>query len=323
MEGAIRGSWKKGLVSRLIQGLDQNSFQTHPYFPDLLRQPDLLTVPAPGKLIAVFAYRYHISWHTVLASLEDLFETKIHVGEHTVVAAFLLPQPRQTAHADALQLLQNTFDSFQTFDQGADASAGALRAVVNRATPKAALNDFLRYEREQIQVSLRRFSEIRYRPLVEQFRQSESPGRDLKDHVDHRLRALLGNREIVKQPLMHNVKGYLGELPRRYSFEFDFGVSSHPDIAIEVMRSGRYGSREKIRYLMTKARLLRYEIVDDRLLPRPRAFRPLLIVDGNIAGPDHDPYRYVRALISVGWELLRIDELEELPRLVSHADLQS
>lgn len=323
MEEAIRGSWKKALVSRLIQGLDQNSFQRHPYFPDLLRQPDLLTVPAPGKLTAVFAYRYHISWHTVLGSLEDLFETKIHVGEHTAVAAFLLAQPRQTAYADALQLLQNTFDSFQTYDQAADTPLGALRAVVNRTAPKAVLKDFLHYEREQIQVSLRRFSEMRYRPLVEQFRQSEFPGRDLEEHVDHRLRALLGNREIIKQPLMQNVKGYLGELPRRYSFEFDFGVSGYPDIALEVMRSGRYGSREKIRYLMTKGRLLRYEIIDNRLLPRPRAFRPLLIVDGNIAGPHHDPYRYVRALISVGWELLRIDEIEELPRLIQHADLQS
>ena len=282
-----------------------------------------MTVPAPGKLTAVFAYRYHISWHTVLGSLEDLFETKIHVGEHTAVAAFLLPQPRQTAYEDALQLLQNTFDSFQTFDQAADAPPGALRAVVNRASPKAVLKDFLHYEREQTQVSLRQFSEMRYRPLVEQSRQSELPGRDLEDYVDHRLRALLGNHEIVKQPLMQNVKGFLGELSRRYSFEFDFGVSGHSDVALEVMRSGRYGSREKIRYLMTKARLLRYEIVDNRLLPRPRAFRPLLIVDGNIAGPDHDPYRYVRALISVGWELLRIDEMEELPRLIRHADLQS
>ena len=87
---------------------------------------------------------------------------------------------------------------------------------------------------------------------------------------------------IVRQVLIRNIKGDLAALRSQYSFEFDHGIDGRPDIAIEVLRSGRYGSRDKIRYLMVKGRLLRYEIVDDRLRPHQRRLRLILVIDGNI-----------------------------------------
>jgi hypothetical protein len=47
--------------------------------------------------------------------------------------------------------------------------------------------------------------------------------------------------------------------------------------------------------------------------------RPLLVVEGNLAGPDHDPYRYVRSLVSVGWELMSADAVNEIQRVLRDA----
>lgn len=279
-------------------------------------------IPEIGKLIAIFAYRYRVSWPSVLASLEDLVETKLHVGEHTVVAAFLVPK-RDGPYRDAIQLLENTFDSFRIIDLEADATDNRLARPLERSAPKAILRDFLAHEREQIRRCLVRFNEAQYKALVQKEHASEYQGPKFEESISRRLREVLRVPELVREPLIQNVKGYLADLHHRYSFEFDFGIPGHPDRAIEIIRSGRYGSRERIRYLMTKGRLLRYQLVDNQLRPRQRDFRPILIVDGNIAGPDHDPYRYVRALVSVGWEILRTDQLEELPRMIRHADFQS
>lgn len=278
-------------------------------------------IPELGRLIAVFAYRYRVSWPSVLASLEDLIETKLHVGEHTVVAAFLVPKS-DGPYRDTIQLLENTFDSFRIVDEENDARSSGLATPLERTVPKTILKDFLSHERGQIRLCLGRFSETQYRALIQKEHASEYQGRELEESMSRRLREVMGVPELVRKPLIQNVEGYLADLRHRYSFEFDFGIPGHPDRAIEIVRAGRYGSRERIRYLMTKGRLLRYEFVDNQLRPRQRDFRPILIVDGNIAGPDHDPYRYVRALISVGWEIFRTDQLEELPGMIQHADFQ-
>jgi hypothetical protein len=72
---------------------------------------------------------------------------------------------------------------------------------------------------------------------------------------------------------------------------------------------------------MVKGRLLRYEIVDDRLRPHQRRLRLILVIDGNIAGPQHDPFRYVRSLLSVGWELIRADRVDLVPALISNENV--
>jgi hypothetical protein len=232
-------------------------------------------IPEIGRLIAVFTYRYRVSWPPVLASLEDLFETKLHVGEHTVVAALLAPMG-DGAHRDTIRLLENTFDSFRILDQETEIPRSGLATSLRRTAPKTILKDFLSHEREQIRRCLRRFSEARYRALVQKEHESEYEGRELEKSVSRKLCEVLGVPELVREPLIQNVKGYLADLRHTYSFEFDFGIPGHPDRAIEIVRAGRYRSREKTRYLMTKGRLLRYEFVDNQLRPRQRDFRPIL-----------------------------------------------
>ena len=132
MEEHHSSSWKEALISRLVLDLKRDSVQRRPYFPDLLHQPDLLTIPKRGKLTAVFAYNYRISWTTILASLEDLFETKIHVGEHTAVVAFLAPKrERHEPFREGLELLRNTFDSFLILDEEPEADNGHLRTTAD------------------------------------------------------------------------------------------------------------------------------------------------------------------------------------------------
>jgi hypothetical protein len=311
LEEGIKRSWKESLIAGLVRNLASNSFQKRPYFPDLLNQPDLLVVPQVGRLLAIFAYLYRVSWHSVLASLEDLIETKLYVGEHTVVAAFLVAEG-DGHYGEMVQLLANTFDSFRILDSETDTPTDGLDGV----EPKVVLKELLSHEREQVRLCLRGFNEMRYEALVEKEHAPQYHPRELRESVSYRLRDVLDIPGLVDEVLIPNVKGYLFDPRRRYSFEFDFGIPGHPDRAIQVLRSGRYGSRNRIRYLMTKGRLLRYGLDGDQLRPRQRDFRPILIVDGNIAGPDHDPYRYVRALVSVGWDILRSDQLNELPEMI-------
>lgn len=321
----MKALWKKKLVSRLTKNLERDSFQTRPYFPDLLRQPDLLTIPTPGRLIAVFIYNFSVSWNSVLSSVEDLFETKIHVGEQTSVVAYLVQQGEgRRLYQDALDLVRNSFDSFQLVDSLSNELGPDLGTIAEEVVPKARIAEFIGLEKRQAHIRLRRFSESRYRPLVEEaHRTDSSSGRTEKAiarRLSERLGEILGAHNLVTEPAFENVKGYVGDLGRQYTFRFDFGISDRPDIAIETFLAGRHGLRERLRSLMTKARLLGYEIVDNQLWPRRQSFRPILVVEGNIAGPSHDPYRYVRALVSVGWEIVRADKLEGLPALIDDAN---
>src|SRR5689334_13250173 len=69
--------------------------QKNPYFPDLLNQPDFLVVPQLGRLVSVSVYfpQERMSWRSVLAAVEDLFELKLVTGESTVVVGFLARPP--------------------------------------------------------------------------------------------------------------------------------------------------------------------------------------------------------------------------------------
>ncbi len=54
---------------------------------------------------------------------------------------------------------------------------------------------------------------------------------------------------------------------------------------------------------MTKARFISYDLSGSQVVYRGEPVTPVLMIAGNISGPAHDPYRYVKALVSVGWEL--------------------
>jgi hypothetical protein len=318
----------KALKEEILQGitasLPRGSFQKHPYFPDLLRQPDLLAVPETGKLLAVFIYEMaeQITWRNVLACVEDVFEVKLSVGLFTVVIGVAANRfERSHADDDKAQLLRNTFDLFHLEDgRQTETLQESVASVIARPSEHAGLTEFLNYERDLVHSALEGFSEERYRELVVVEQDSLFKEVRSKSGVAESLSQATG-LPIIRDVLIRNVKGELADLRQHYSFEFDYGIEGRPNVAIEVLRSGRYGSRDKIRYLMIKARLLRYEFSEGRLRPSHRRAKLILVVDGNIAGPDHDPFRYVRSLLSVGWELVRADRLNAVEGLLANENV--
>jgi hypothetical protein len=324
MASESRSTLKETIVRGITNELPPGSFQKRPYFPDLLRQPDLLIVPESGKLIAIFVYQFprRMSWQATLASLEDLFEMKLNVGSHTVVCAIVASQTdHRDSGQDRLELLRNTFDRFVVLEaQNEPGVWEGLVAGINASVPKERLSAFLGFERERSQPFLRRFEEENYRDLTVRSNAPIFKSAELEDSVVENL-SRLTKRRVVRHPRIRNVKGEIAHLPDRYYFEFDIGFEGRPDIAIEVIQAGKHGAREKLRSLMTKGRLLKYEVVDNQLQPRAWPLQLILIIDGNIAGPDHDPYRYVRSLLSVGWELLRVDRTGRFRELIGNENL--
>jgi hypothetical protein len=108
----------------------------------------------------------------------------------------------------------------------------------------------------------------------------------------------------------------MGGLHRPYRFKFDYMVPTQPPLLVDVVRGHHSGLRKRLRYMMAKARLIRYSIEPDGIFPRGPDYRPVALVGGTLAGPDHDPYRYVRALLSVGWDLVHEEQPERIRRLV-------
>ena len=324
MASESRSTFKETIVRGITNELPPGSFQKRPYFPDLLRQPDLLIVPEPAKLIAIFVYQFprRISWQAALASLEDLFEMKLNVGSHAVVCAIIASQAEnRESEQDRLELLRNTFDRFVVMEtQNEPGVWQELVAGINASLPKERLSAFLGFERERSQPFLQRFEEDNYRELTVRSNAPAFKSAELEDSVAESL-GRLTERRVVRHPRIRNVKGEIAYLPGRYYFEFDIGFEGRPDIAIEVIQAGEHGAREKLRSLMTKGRLLKYEVVDNQLQPRAWPLQLILIIDGNIAGPDHDPYRYVRSLLSVGWELLRVGRIERFRELIGNENL--
>jgi hypothetical protein len=326
MEFAVVEEKERRRKDRILQGLiDQlpsGSFQKNPYFPNLLNQPDVLVAPEPGRIVAVFLYNRRLTWRSALASLEDLFEAKLYLGRHTVAVAYDLSESSpDLEEEDMKRLLQNTFDLFSHLDFGkSDIRGGRFRNTVLHSTPRQNPFHLWDMEKEFVQAALRRFSKERYQALVD------------REHFPTRAKEALVRQTGVtiedftgtlpeRNPLVESVKGSLGSLSGRYKLDFDLMALQPIEVPIEIVRVGRYGSRDTVRYLMTKARLMRYSGEKGQLERVWEKRRPLLIVEGNLAGPDHDPFRYVRSLVSVGWEVMSADEINQIQRVLADATL--
>lgn len=321
-----RGEQKNRVIERLVGELPSQMYQKRPYFPDLLHQPDLLIIPEVGRLIVVFLYqvRRSLGWRSALAWLEDLIEVKLNVGEHSIVSALAFSEKGDFADAtrEGIGLmLRNTFDGFYFPNVWEpNLRAGDLRERLAGLERNVALSHFLAREREQISFELRRFDQTTYKPLIDKSRSPELPHREAEDRIA-RLISEANDMPVERLWFVPSIKADIARLPRSYRFKFLIGITGRENLGIDVIQSKRYGSRERLRYLMMKARLLRYGIDGGRLWPRSPDFHPTLVVDGNISGPDHDPYRYVRALLSVGWYLLTVDQVPKLRVLLERGNL--
>jgi hypothetical protein len=316
-----RGELKKRVINALVAGLPSDSYQKRPFLPDLLHQPDLLMVPELGRIIVLFVYevKRYLGWGSALAWFEDLIEVKLSVGEYSLVCALVMTEPENIgppAQQDIGLILGNALDGvyFPT-DWKHHLFADNLRERLAAIQGNPRLSQLRAGERKQVWAGLRGFDETRYKPLVDKSRIPELPPREAESRITYLIAQSIA-APIEPSRFVPNVKGYLARSPRRYRFKFDIGIGGREPLAIDVIQSQRYGSRAKLRYLMAKGRLLRYAVDAEHLRPQRPDFRPALIVDGNISGPDHDPYRYVRALLSVGWELFTVDQIPKLRELL-------
>ena len=299
--------------------------QKNPFFPELLNQPQFLIVPEIGKLIAVFVYtpRESLTWRTALPMVEDLFEVKLATGLSTIVAAFLIPTNGVKRHDPVyFELLRGLFDVFAVNDEagGAGFQRWMLDAL-SHAEPRTRLFRLWALERERVDANSAKFSEQKYVEFINQKARPRITRAALMDEM---------RQAVVNEPALEAVSDFpvsspkdaLAGLTQRHFFNFDIGFRPrHPEErsrVIDFAALDRYGSRERLRYLMTKARLVSYAFDGGELVYHGVPVRPVLMIEGNIAGPEHDPYRYVKALVSVGWELEHADPMSL--RKVAHGD---
>lgn len=318
---------EQNILSYVSRTLEPNSFQRNPYLPNLINQPDLLVVPSPGRLIALYIYDFSdgITWRLALGAVEDVFELKTAIGTDARAVALMVTAVDQeatstTRREDMLRLIANTFD-FAEQIRGDELSDQFPIGPWISVRPRTNLIDLWNAEAQYQAEALRRnYRESELQSLIDVDRRPSGRAKQsIREDFHEHIRVL--NRPVERDVLVPNAKAGLAQLSRNYSFEFDLRVETHPPMLVDFLKSDRFGMRRKLRYYLAKARLIRYWIDRDQVLQRAPDFVPLLVVDGNFAGPDHDPFRYLRMLVSVGWRLARPDEYERIARLIGNANL--
>ena len=312
-------------VETAVTGERHVLLQRNPFFPDLLNQPDFVSVPQLGRFVAIYLYAptQPLNWRSVLNAIEDLFELKTSVQQSAVAIAVQdFSLGIREASTNAVELLEQMFDLVLPVDEDLDHERlrQGLRHAIRNVPPKEKFFKLWSTEKQRMSDHLARFSEERYRELVEQRHQPKRKREELISGI-----ATIADElglQAHREVLVSTPKEAIGGLLERSRFSFDLGFWDRREqkVLIDAVSFGRHGPRPFLRYLMTKARFTSYEPVSYesgeafRLVPRHEPLRRVLLVDGNMAGPKHDPYRYVRALVSVGWEIEKA-EREALPRL--------
>jgi len=302
-----------------MKGLDLRSYQQNPFLPDLLHQPDFLLVPELGRLIVVYVLSSHsiATWRETLAAVEDLFEVKQQCGEATVVYGIWMEDARPSGRENEqrFELLAGLFDQIDVLS--ASEPVRGLHAQIRdrlQLRARTELLDLWRQERERTTANLQRFREKWFKQFVTE----EPPKRIGQSQLLRGIEQSFERTGIVfeRNFRVRTAKEHLAGLPERNSFRFPIAARAalgHELAPIETLSFDRADARTKLRYLMTKGRLLHYVYVGDRVLYQGGRRRPILHIDGNLAGPEHDPYRYVRSLVSVGWHLTNsIEAIEEV-----------
>src|SRR6202030_1161897 len=147
--------------------------QQNPFFPDLLNQPDVVSVPVLGRLVAIYLHAptQPISWRTVLPAIEDLFELKTSVHQATVAIVVQdFTYGVSPASTNSLELLGQMFDLLLPVNDDLDHErlTAELRRAIRQLPPKDRFFGLWAAEKERTSKQLARFSEERYRGFVEE-----------------------------------------------------------------------------------------------------------------------------------------------------------
>jgi hypothetical protein len=302
-----------------VRGFPAAAVQKRPAFPDLFHQPDLVIVPDSGRLIAVFAYLIDSSNRRLsYEAVEDVFEAKLVIGASTVVACLMLngveiQRGKRELLYSALNLM---YDVFGRFDARAPQQITQdFLPMLRNGVPNTNSAPIWAAERKIVSIQLKRFSEEEYEIVCDPERTPAFRGPAAQVHILDLLRDLFaGDAEI--NAVVGPPYSLAETLPGRNITRFDFAIGRTP---VEFVTFELRSVMRRVHRLMAKARLLRYPHLPERFEPL-RFVNPLLIVNGNIAGPLWDRFRYARALVSAGWEIVHVSRLESVPKLIDHGE---
>jgi len=255
-----------------------------------------------------------------MGAVEDLFEFKISVGAQALATAIIaspeIPNERQK---QMLRLIENTFDDvhFLTGQPQTLAEEFYLRRVLFRREPKVNLIHLWKSEAEfQLDAARREIPPAELSSLVDK---SRIPIGHNAGQAEERLYDVLtrSGRPVVPNPKIETIKPFVGKLKFPYRLNFDFMVNAQRPVLVELIRIARSNITERLRYISLKARLTRYAVAEDGLIAHKPGYRALLVVDGNVAGPDHDPARYLRAIMRAGWNVVSQDRPQEILEIIA------
>jgi len=272
-----------------------------PAVPELSFRPDFMANMENHLTffeIASIKAKEDSDWKT-LRLIEHLFETKLFFGNKSSFHVLLLNRREWKPYC--LELLESFFDRI-TYGFEVE----RFRDLY--AVPKEVNFRLWNLERD-FQRSRPFFDDERF---LGKFQYRCINGKELENEVFQKLLRL--GLHVRRQHSVRNLKNYYLKRDIDLRFYFDFYVNGK---IIEV-KSFRALKNITLQDLLVKSRLIRYEKRDgtvERIHPELRGM--ILLVNGDIMGPNYDKFRYLRMLTSAGWDVYPADiNLKKLGELI-------
>ncbi len=295
---------RNAIIKKIQSLLGTDKYLANPLFPDFSFQPDLI-VNRDGNLTVIqvdyLRPNDNVDWKT-LQLIEQVFEVKLFLGNKATIS-LILPDASLWKNY-CIELLTTFFDNV-SFDPQALKTADLA--------PSSKTEHFQLWDRE------RKFQNFRSQSLKDlnilKFTfNSELNEKEIFQHVIFRFNDL--NVQYSPKPSVLNLKNYYISEKLNLQFSFDFLI--YPSTIIEIKALKRL-SKEVIQNLLVKARLIRYKLVEGKIVPNQPNYRMILILNGLISGPVYDQMRILRLLMLAGWDLYPasvMNKNEEMSRVL-------
>jgi hypothetical protein len=271
-------------VSQILQHV---SHMENPAVPELSFTPDFM-VNFENQLIfleiASMPREADADWKT-LRLIEHLFEVKLFYGNKSNFNLIIMNKDGWKPYC--IELIENFCD--KVIYQG---DLQSTREIYT--TPKVSNFELWDLEREFERSRYRKFDDaflgkFEYRDARESTIEYEFYNRMLK-------RGLFLERDYS----VTNLKNYYLGRAMDLRFYFDF-VVNHKIVEI---KSFRKITATVLQNLLIKSRFIRYQKEDDRIRRAQMLIsRMILFVNGDLSGPRHDRFRYLRMLTNAGWDV--------------------
>ncbi len=264
-----------------------------PSVPELSFKPDFM-INLENRLlfveVATLLREENSDWIT-LRLIEHLFETKLFCGNKSSFTLVILNKKYWRKYC--IELLENFYDKV-VFEP-------TLRGTSEiHAIPKESNYELWDLEREYERSRYRKFAETELR----RFEYHKTEESDLENALFDRL--LNRDLPVQRNYPVRNLKNYYLSQDMNLRFYFDFYCAGK----IVEIKSFKRINDLTLQNLLIKARLIRYEKTDGRIIRAPRRINSMiLLINGNLSGPHYDRFRYLRMLTNAGWDVYPSSEV--------------